>query len=444
MSAILFEVIMNLQLTSSTNEKLRVLEAVKSSSKLNEDFKTFSLLVYNPYRNYYIKSIPTSGLSMEGTSTVLSEESLEVLDRLSDRSLSGNDALNKVFRLFNELTPRDRYLLSLIFSRSFKCGVSATLLNKVWPDLIPTFKVMLCTPLTEKSVKKIRWPALVQVKYDAARVAIIVKDGVVQYFTRNGKVYNIDNPQLDSDILSIADGKDVHIDGELYQESGDRVSSNAVTTKFVRNTASEEDNLNIRIVLWDLVNLSGFNEGKDKTPYAIRLHKLREKVLTTNSDYVTIATTKELKNIEDAKEWSNELIREGEEGVIIKNKAGIWEGKRSPNCIKIKEELESDLKIVSLEYGQGKFTDACGAIRCESSDGLVTVSVGSGLNDSLRFGEFHPDNIDKLKDKIITVRHNGIIQDTHGDYSLYLPRFIELREDKDIADDLQKIKDEGK
>lgn len=444
MSAILFEVIMNLQLTSSTNEKLRVLEAVKSSSKLNEDFKTFSLLVYNPYRNYYIKSIPTSGLSMEGTSTVLSEESLEVLDRLSDRSLSGNDALNKVFRLFNELTPRDQYLLSLIFSRSFKCGVSATLLNKVWPGLIPTFKVMLCTPLNEKSIKMIRWPALVQVKYDAARVAIIVKDGVVQYFTRNGKVYNIENPQLDADILSIADGKDVHIDGELYQESGDRISSNAVTTKFVRNTASEEDNLNIRIVLWDLVNLSGFNEGKDKTPYAIRLHKLREKVLTTNSDYVTIATTKELKNIEDAKEWSNELIREGEEGVIIKNKAAIWEGKRSAHCIKIKEELESDLKIVSLEYGQGKFTDACGAIRCESSDGLVTVSVGSGLNDSLRFGEFHPDNIDKLKDKIITVRHNGIIQDTHGDYSLYLPRFIELREDKDIADDLQKIKDEGK
>ena len=436
----LFEVIGELKSNSGSIAKREILTNLDSS--LESQFKTFSDLVYNPYRNYYIKKVPNP--TSVGSNTILSESSINTLNRISSREVTGNAAISEISSLINSLTEYDQKLLELILKRTLDCGVSVTTVNKIWPKLIPTFNVMLCTPLNEKSIKKINWPAYVQVKYDAARVAIIVKEGNITYFTRNGKVYNIENPQLDADILSIADGKDVHIDGELYQESGDRVSSNAVTTKFVRNTATAEDNLKVRIVLWDLVDLTGFNEGKDKTPYSIRLHKLTEKVLTVNSDYVTIATTKELVTIEQAKEWSNELIREGEEGVIIKNKDAVWEGKRSAHCIKIKEELESDLKIVSLEYGQGKFTNACGAIQCESSDGKVKVSVGSGLNDELRLGEFHPDNNDTLKGRIITVRYNGIIQDSFGNYSLYLPRFIELREDKDIADDLQKIKDEGK
>ena len=57
---------------------------------------------------------------------------------------------------------------------------------------------------------------------------------------------------------------------------------------------------------------------------------------------------------------------------------------------------------------------------------------------------YKPDNKQDIINKIITVRHNGIISNVAGAYSLYLPRLIEVRVDKIEADTLQKIQNEGK
>ena len=43
-------------------------------------------------------------------------------------------------------------------------------------------------------------------------------------------------------------------------------------------------------------------------------------------------------------------------------------------------------------------------------------------------------------DKIVAVKFNEVICDRNGDYSLFLPRLVEIREDKEESDDFQKIK----
>jgi ATP-dependent DNA ligase len=116
---------------------------------------------------------------------------------------------------------------------------------------------------------------------------------------------------------------------------------------------------------------------------------------------------------------------------------GIWEDKRSKDQVKFKAELECDLMIVGWEQGTGKNKNRLGALICESADGVIRVNVGSGFSDEQR-DEF---TVDMVVGKVATVKYNARIQDKSGNAeSLFLPTFIELREDKRIADESKRIK----
>ena len=77
-----------------------------------------------------------------------------------------------------------------------------------------------------------------------------------------------------------------------------------------------------------------------------------------------------------------------------------------------------------------------GAIVCESSDGIVKVNVGSGFNDAHRKSLKKKD----LVGKVVAIKYNARIKNKLGDESLFLPIFIEVREDKDVADSSKDIK----
>ena len=88
------------------------------------------------------------------------------------------------------------------------------------------------------------------------------------------------------------------------------------------------------------------------------------------------------------------------------------------------------------EEGTGKNKGRLGALVCESSDGKIRVNVGSGYSDEQReaYGK-------QVVGKIATVKYNARIQDKGNNIeSLFLPVFIELREDKDTADESIRIK----
>ena len=53
------------------------------------------------------------------------------------------------------------------------------------------------------------------------------------------------------------------------------------------------------------------------------------------------------------------------------------------------------------------------------------------------------DNREELKGRVITVKFNNLCPPTNKDtWSLFLPRFVELREDKFVADSLERIQEQ--
>ncbi len=131
------------------------------------------------------------------------------------------------------------------------------------------------------------------------------------------------------------------------------------------------------------------------------------------------------------------LIDIGKEGLVIKDPNAPYSFTRNSAFQKIKAELEADLVIINFLHGKGKRSEYFGSLECASSDGKIRVLVGSGLTDEdlKYFAEHREESIGK----VITVKYNAVIKDKMGNMSLFLPRFVELRSDKLVADDSAKI-----
>ena len=76
---------------------------------------------------------------------------------------------------------------------------------------------------------------------------------------------------------------------------------------------------------------------------------------------------------------------------------------------------------------------------CDSECGKLRVNV-SGLDDALR-NAISADR-EGWMGAIITVRSNTLLEPSKSNslFSLFLPRFVERRDDKTTADDLDRIK----
>jgi ATP-dependent DNA ligase len=241
-------------------------------------------------------------------------------------------------------------------------------------------------------------------------------------------------------------GCDMIFDGELLiadfnGKPVNRQTGNGILSKAIKGTMSETEALNIRATLWDAVTFETFSKGVDTEPYNIRLAKLSNAILDCKGKksqlrhYIELVWNKEVNDLANAQKIFELFLSQGQEGTILKSKDGIWEDKRSKTQIKFKGELECELKVVDWEEGTGKNVGRLGALVCESSDSVIRVNVGSGYSDEQRI-----EYTKKVIGKIVTVKYNARIKDKSGVESLFLPVFIELREDKDNAESSKSIK----
>ena len=411
----------------------------------NMQLKKAVFLALDPFTQFFIRKIPayTTDKAIHSLDYAMGE-----IGRLASRQYTGNEAIKHLTYILSSVTPSDAKVIERIIEKDLKCGVSESTANKVWPNLIPEYPCMLASAYEDKLVQKVKWPAIVQVKMDGMRFNAIVKNGKCEFRSRNGKLIDIPSALIEYPFLSMAEfwGQDMVFDGELLvaDEAGkplDRKTGNGILNKAVKGTMSDAEAVKVRATLWDAIPLEHFNRGKFDEPYNIRLAKLfnaiddfkNKSVLSHLLDKVW---SKQVETQYEAQKLFEKFLGEGQEGIILKTREGIWEDKRAKHQIKFKGEYECDLICVGWEEGTGKNAGRLGALQLESACGKLKVGVGSGLTDSDR------DSIGQdVVGKIITIKYNAIVDDkTKDTKSLFLPIFLEVREDKDTADTLDKLK----
>ena len=423
-------------LASDAGRNFKIAELEKHKS--NDLLQTVIILALDPFTQFYIRKIPKY---TRGVHTIPLVQSCKQLKKLASREYTGNAAIDMLTSLLESSTPDDAKVLERIIQKDLKCGVSISTVNKVWPELIHDYPCMLCSASDEKLISKFEFPAMVQLKMDGMRFNAIVKNGVVEYRSRNGKeIHGIKH--LDQDFIVLSGSKNYVFDGELVvNDKGiilDRQTGNGILNKAVKGTISDLESHKIRATVWDVIDYEDFTVGYSSVPYRDRFERITSTIFT---DAVKVVEHQMVESITEAREVFDRYLAAGEEGIILKVGTAPWENKRVKHQLKFKGELECDLQIVDVQEGTGKYVGMLGAIVCQSGsdDGkTVTVSVGSGFSDDHRINLWNIRT--ELLGKIVALKYNSRIKNKQGGDSLFLPIFLEIREDKTDADNYKEIK----
>jgi ATP-dependent DNA ligase len=429
MSSVL-SILKRLEATSSRLEKEDILGENADDPVLKEAFR----LALDPLVNFYIKKLPEPDASkgvIQPPEIIRLEHALQDLkSKLCSRLLSGHEARDHVAFLLGCLTKDDQEVLRRVIGRNLKCGVSEATVEKIWPDVTLSYPCMLVSPMNEKT--KFKFPCIAQTKMDGMRFNAIVENGSVTYRTRTGKELDLFGV-LDSDVMNLTAETEYVLDGELLMADADgkpmdRKTGNGLLTKFQKGTGTSALAKQVRAVVWDIIPLFAFRKGLCSVGY-------RERHLMLHPNQVgriQVAPITIVNSMEEAQVLYQQKLTEGEEGLVLKDPKGPWEDKRVKHQVKMKAELEADLRVVGVTPGTGKYQGKIGSLMVESGDGEVQCSVGTGLSDeerSMAFSEF--------ENKIVAVKYNAVITDKKtGHKSLFLPVFVEIREDKTVADNV--------
>ena len=186
----------------------------------------------------------------------------------------------------------------------------------------------------------------------------------------------------------------------------------------------------VRATVWDVIPYLYFVDGECPTPYGTRFESLCLLADKHQPTKVGLVDSWEVENYEEAKTLFEGLLADGQEGIILKDKRGIWENKRAKHQIKFKGEMECDLEIIAVEEGTGKNAGRTGALVCSGSDDGrdITVNVGSGFSDSDRDDYWHNSN--HIIGRTAEILCDVITCNMDGTYSLRFPRFVRFRDDK--------------
>jgi hypothetical protein len=420
---------------SGRNFKIDLLNQHRNNDLLKEVIR----LALDPFTQFYIRKIP----KYEQKEVRITLDAVpDLLFNLSNRHVTGNAAITFLADMLSHLSADDAKVVERIIQKDLKCGVSESTVNTVWPGLVHEYPCMLASAYDQKLIARVTYPAIVQLKLDGMRFNAVVRNGAVEFRSRSGKEIQIADPSFSLPFIALAGGEDVVFDGELLCRDADgnvmdRKTGNGIINKAVKGTQLLSEGQLVCAQLWDVIPFANFNEGKYNVGYDQRFADLTRRVTEfTNDRRVEVVETKSVDNIDQVREIFEQYLAMGLEGIIMKTNDMIWENKRSKKQIKFKGELECDLKVVGWVEGTGKHTGRLGALALESSDGLVKVSVGTGFSDVER------DTITQADiGRIVAIKYNARINDKRSDVdSLFLPVFIEFRDDKLTADSSSDIK----
>lgn len=427
---------------SSRNGKIAILKQHSDNQALQEVCR----LALDPQVNFYVKAIPQYQ-PLTGTPTQDIMYALQSLKPLMSRSVTGNDAKAHLANTLSLICSEDAEVIERVIGRDLECGVAVATCNEVWgKDFIKEFPVMKASAFDAKVMAKMKYPALAQLKLDGARAVASNK----AIFSGNGKAFDFAGV-LEAEIAKlIPDGW--YFDGELLVVGDDgkavpRKVGNGILNKALKGTITEADAKKVRYVVFDMIPIADYHHDLHRAPYQMRWESLRARVkhqmeadLKINQ-YIELAPSVVVKSEEEATEVFNTWYKMGQEGIILKDMAGPWENKRSKHQVKFKGIESCDLICVATEEGTGKNTGKIGALVCETRDGKLRVNVGTGLSDKDR--ELDPSF---YIDKIIEVEYNEVIatKTDRGTFSLFLPRFVTVRVDKDKANLFEEVKQNGK
>jgi DNA ligase-1 len=334
-----------------------------------------------------------------------------------------------------------RVILMKILTKRMNIGIGAKLINKaIGRELIPDPSLMLASD-DQKEVAT--WEKIYcEEKYDGVRViAVGDREKGFQFYTRS---FN----ELDKSKLSRIEGEliqvlhNANITGEIFFDGEltdlNRKSVSGKVTQILKGTAPNDIDKDFLFNVFDLEKAEILKAGKGTVPFVRRRQELSLLLgFLKDESKVRLARQWVVDSMEETQKIYGLIVSMGGEGVILKPADHVYECKRSRNWVKLKQIQDCDLEITGWFPGEGKREGFIGGFICKDASGTLEVRIGSGFTD--KDLQELSQNPDSLIGRIAAIQYNEPITDKFGGRSLFLPRFIEIRSDKTVADDMTKM-----
>jgi DNA ligase-1 len=346
-----------------------------------------------------------------------------VLKTLKNRNITGNAAIELLESESSYLEPESRKILASIIDRDWGCGLSASTINKAWPDTIPTFDVVLAKSFEGKakqlkSLEEDTW--YISRKLDGCRCIAIREDGNWTYWSRQGKQFlTLDKVSESLDFYKFPDG--TVLDGEICLTDADGNEDFQGVMKVIRKKEYTIENPNYCI--FDILTIQEFYSKSSTRTFSERTEEINTYIKGESDCVSQLAQTEYteedfaiLQKRSDDNNW---------EGLMLRKDVG-YEGKRTNNLLKVKQFDDAEYTVESLEIGKLIYQEkGIGSVTYEGVTAMnIThkgnrVSVGSGLSKAERL--YYINNQDELIGKVITVNYFEETTSKDGKHSLRFP-----------------------
>lgn len=286
---------------------------------------------------------------------------------------------------------------------------------------------------------------VLQPKMDGARYLLYLSDKGNRLLSRQISVQSIKkvrdvggyHVERTDNVPHIRDIKfrteDTVLDGEIFRVDNE-VTTSIMNSNPIRARELQRKRGLMRYYVFDVLRYKG--QDVRKLPYATRFRLLKEAVKGakgSGSKYIEIAPS----FVKDKKKTYKELIRQGWEGVVLKDKRGQYTDRFMTKFKKVKE---GDFGIVGYTKGKGKYEGLVGALKiARNVRGKVVAvgKVGTGRINMRQRRELTNKIDSMIKDKTI-VQVNYMTRTKSG--KLRAPVLIRVRHDKTWSDLNEKSK----
>lgn len=450
----LIEALSNIRNVSGKNDKAQLLTEYKDVPGMQLAVR----LALDPNIKFRLKRLEVPvGIELRGEIGIW--EALERLLPVHQRHIVGNAAYDYVMDLMQSLTTMEEVdLFHRVVTQDLDCGFSTSTINKVWDKkffIEPPY--MRCSSLSKKSIAKIK-DGVIEMKMDGQYLNMKITNGDFSPESRSGTVYNFFGKpdeqfrQIEMYVRSafmeefpeFSSGVVLNGEAVVHDENGKRLPrqiSNGIVGTYGedKNTGLESDVDSIHYYVWDIVPFSSFDRREWKVARKKRREILLAALAEVNCPNIHFVEHHKVDSLEDAIRITVDWMKAGEEGGVFKDESGIWKHGTSAYQVKIKTVFECELRVIGKTEGKGARKATLGALICASEDGMIEVGI-SGFTDA-QLKDIAANFETKYLNTIYTIAGNNVTEpsDSNSKYSIYLPRAIEHRTDKTVADSFDRV-----
>ena len=416
----------DLACTSSRNSKEKIIRD-------NKDNKNFinSLI-------FLLDDFTKTGISKKKISKrITNRESELVINSLEDmfKYLSKNNTGRDedIYQIQKFIASQDdsfKEFLEGLVTKSTRLGVTAKTLNKIIPNSVREFGVILAEPYS-KNMDKINGKNefIVTTKLDGVRNIAIVENGNVQCFSRQGQIIT-GLSEVEKDLSKLPNGV---YDGELVAIVDGVMDSKEVFAETIRRSKIKGRKTGLKFITYDYIsNILDFYNGVDNTYCIDRKNSLKRILEPLNLEFVEYLEPLYIgKEVDKISILLKEEVAKGEEGVMLNLSKAPYQCKRVKTLLKVKQFADADVLVTDILEGDGKNKGKLGAIEIEfeHEGNLYRCNVGSGFSDSER--ELYWNNKELLLNKIVTIQYFEITKNDNGGYGMRFPVWLNrIRDDK--------------